>query len=240
MEDVIQTYRLPYDPRYPVVCFDEACKQLFGEVRPPRRARRGKPTRVDYEYERKGVCHRLLMCEPLRGWRHVEVTERRTRRDYARCVRDLVDRYYPRARMIRLVQDNLNTHDGASLYEAFAPEQARRLLDWIEFHYTPKHGSWLNSVMDAEFPQRSGRNIALVSASDLPSSLFASRDQARLAAPSVPRRKPPLRRWRTTPSRPPRFHTHALQAQVDAPVVENRRAPALDRADPRSPLSVLR
>jgi hypothetical protein len=84
------------------------------------------------------------MCEPLRGWRHVEVTERRTRRDYARCVKDLVDRYYPQATTIRLVQDNRNTHDGASLYEAFSPEEARRLLDRIEFHYTPKHGSWLN------------------------------------------------------------------------------------------------
>jgi hypothetical protein len=144
MEDVIATYLLPYDPSHPVVCFDEACKQLFGEVRLPRRARRGQPARVDYEYERKGVCHQLLMCEPLRGWRHVEVTERRTRRDYARCVKDLVDRYYPQAMMIRLVQDNLNTHDGASLYEAFPPEEARRLLDRIEFHYTPKHGSWLN------------------------------------------------------------------------------------------------
>jgi hypothetical protein len=144
MEDVIQIYRLPYDPRFPVVCFDEACKQLFGEVRPPRRTRRGRPARVDYEYERKGVCHQLLMCEPLRGWRHVTVTERRTRRDYAHCVRDLVDRHYPRAARIRLVQDNLNTHDGASLYQAFAPEEARRILDKIEFHYTPKHGSWLN------------------------------------------------------------------------------------------------
>jgi DDE superfamily endonuclease len=96
MEDVIRTYLLPYDPKYPVVCFDEACKQLFGEVRPPRRARRGKPARVDYEYERKGVCHQLVMCEPLRGWRHVAATERRTRRDYARCVKDLVDRYYTR------------------------------------------------------------------------------------------------------------------------------------------------
>jgi hypothetical protein len=144
MEDVIQTYRLPYDPRYPVVCFDEACKQLFGEVRPPRRARPGKPALRDYEYERKGVCHQLLMCEPLRGWRHVEVTERRTRCDYARCVRDLVDRYYPQAQRIRWVQENLNTHDGARLYEAFPPEEARRLLDRIEFHSTPKHGSWLN------------------------------------------------------------------------------------------------
>lgn len=144
MEDVIQTYSLPYDPAYPVVCFDEACKQLFGEVRPAQRPRPGAPARVDYEYERKGVCHQLLMCEPLRGWRHVRVTERRTRQDYAWCVRELVDVYYPEARKIRLVQDNLNTHDGASLYQAFPPAEARRLLDRIEFHYTPKHGSWVN------------------------------------------------------------------------------------------------
>jgi hypothetical protein len=144
MEDVIQTYLLPYDPRYPVVCFDEACKQLFGEVRPAQRPHQGRVARIDYEYERKGVCHQLLLCEPLRGWRHVEVTERRTRRDYAECIRELVDLYYPQAKQIRLVQDNLNTHDGASLYESFAPAKARRLLNKIEFHYTPKHGSWLN------------------------------------------------------------------------------------------------
>ena len=156
MEDVIQTYLKPYDPRRPVVCFDEACKQLFGEVRPPEPCRPGQPARVDYEYERKGVCHQLMMCEPLRGWRHVKVTGRRTRRDYAACVRDLVEVYYPRAEKILLVQDNLNTHDGASLYEAFRPEVARRLLDRIEFHYTPKHGSWVNmaeteiSVMNSQ------------------------------------------------------------------------------------------
>ncbi len=144
MEDVIQTYMLPYDPKYPVVCFDEACKQLFGEVRSPRRPRRGRPAQVDYEYERKGVCHQLMMCEPLRGWRHVKVTERRTRRDYAECVRELVDVYYPGVKKIRLVQDNLNTHDGASLYETFRPAEARRLLDKLEWHYTPKHGSWVN------------------------------------------------------------------------------------------------
>ena len=144
MEDVIQTYMLPYDPQYPVVCFDEACKQLFGEVRPARRPRRGSPARVDYEYERKGVCHQLLMCEPLRGWRHVRVSARRTRKDYAQCVRELVDVHYPRAKKIRLVQDNLNTHDGASLYETFAAAEARGLLDKIEWHYTPKHGSWAN------------------------------------------------------------------------------------------------
>jgi len=144
MEDVIQTYMLPYNPRCPVVCFDEACKQLFGEVRPTRRARPGSPAQVDYEYERKGVCHQLMLCEPLRGWRHVRVSARRTRKDYAECVRELLDVYYPQAEKIRLVQDNLNTHDGASLYEAFAPTEARRLLDRIGFHYTPKHGSWLN------------------------------------------------------------------------------------------------
>ena len=144
MEDVIQTYLRPYDPLWPVVCFDEACKQLFGEVRAPQPPRPGRPARLDYEYERKGVCHQLMMCEPLRGWRHVKVTERRTRRDYAECVRELVDVYYPGVQKIRLVQDNLNTHDGASLYEAFRPQEARRILDKIEWHYTPKHGSWVN------------------------------------------------------------------------------------------------
>jgi hypothetical protein len=144
MEDVIQTYCLPYNAAYPVVCFDEASKQLFGEVREPLPTRPGSPAKEDYEYERLGVCNQLMMCEPLRGWRHVKVSERRTRRDYAKCVQELVEVYYPQARKIRLVQDNLNTHDGASLYEAFPPEQARRILDKIEWHYTPKHGSWLN------------------------------------------------------------------------------------------------
>jgi hypothetical protein len=127
-----------------VVCFDEACQQLFGEVRQKRKPRRGSREKVDYEYERKGVCHPLMMGEPLVGWRHVKVTERRTRLDYAACVRELVEVYYPGVEKIRLVQDNRNTHDGASLYEAFPPEPARRLLDKIEWHYTPKHGSWLN------------------------------------------------------------------------------------------------
>ncbi len=156
MEDVIQTYMLPYDPRYPVVCFDEASKQLFGEVRPRRPPRRGHPAQADYEYAWKGVCHQLLMCEPLRGWRHVKVTARRTRRDYAECVRELVDVYYPGVAKIRLVQDNLNTHDGASLYEAFPPQEARRLLDKLEFHDTPKHGSWLN-MAETEIGIRNGQ-----------------------------------------------------------------------------------
>ncbi len=143
-EGVIQTYLLPNDPAYPVVCFDEACKRLFGQVRGPLPARPGSPARQDYEYERKGVRHQLMVCEPLRGWRHVRVAERRARKDYAECVRGLVEVHYPRAKKVRLVQDNLNAHGGASLYEAFPPAQARRLLDRIERHYTPKHGSWVN------------------------------------------------------------------------------------------------
>jgi hypothetical protein len=168
MEDVIQTYLRPYDPRYPVVCFDEACKQLFGEVRPAQRTRPGSAARIDYEYERKGVCHQLMLCEPLRGWRHVKVTERRTRRDYAECVRELVDVHYPQAKLIRLVQDNLNTHDGASLYETFPPGEARRILNKIDFHYTPKHGSWLNmaeteiNVMNSQCLNRRMDNQPLI------------------------------------------------------------------------------
>jgi hypothetical protein len=170
MEDVLQTYLRAYDPRYPVVCFDEACKQLFGEVRPAQPARPGQPARIDYEYERKGVCHQLLMCEPLRGWRHVKVTARRTRCDYAECVQELVDKHYPQAQQIRLVQDNLNTHDGASLYEVFSPAEARRILDKIEFHYTPKHGSWLNraeteiNIMNSQCLNRRLDSQALIAA----------------------------------------------------------------------------
>jgi hypothetical protein len=168
MEDVIQTYMLPYDPKWPVICFDEASKQLFGELRPRRPTRPGSPAIEDYEYERKGVCCQLRMWEPLRGWRHVTVTERRTRQDYAHCIRDLVDRHYPRAIKIRLVQDNLNTHDGASLYEAFRPQEARRILDKIEFHYTPKHGSWLNmaeteiNIMDRQCLNRRLASVGLI------------------------------------------------------------------------------
>jgi DDE superfamily endonuclease len=168
MEDVIQTYLLPYDPKYPVVCFDEACKQLFGEVREPLPPRPGRPAKQDHEYERKGVCHQLMLCEPLRGWRHVQVTARRTRRDYASCVRDLVEIHCPDAVKIRLVQDNLNTHDGASLYEAFRPEVARRILDRIEFHDTPKHGSWANmaeteiSIMNGQCLDRRLDDAALI------------------------------------------------------------------------------
>jgi hypothetical protein len=144
MEDVLQTYGLAYNPRFPVVCFDEASKQLFGEVRTPQGCQPGRKAHTDHEYERKGVSNQFMRCEPLRGWRHVKVTAQRTRCDYADCIRELVEVHYPQVEKIRLVQDNLNTHSGGSLYEKFLPAHARRLLDKIEFHYTPKHGSWLN------------------------------------------------------------------------------------------------
>ena len=144
MEDVLQTYQLPYDRHYPVVCMDEASKQLIGEVSKPLPVRPGNAKCVDYEYVRRGVCNLFVCCEPLRGWRHVTVTDRRTKRDWAACIRELVDVHYRKARRIRLVLDNLNTHTGASLYEAFPASEARRLLDRLEFHHTPKHASWLN------------------------------------------------------------------------------------------------
>jgi len=144
MEDVLRVYQLPYDRRYPVVCMDEASNQLIGEVNAPLPRRAGRVPYEDYEYERKGVCNQFMCCEPLRGWRHVRVTTRRTKKDWAECIRELVDVPYPQVTRIRLVLDNLNTHTGASLYEAFPPEEARRLLDRLEFHHTPKHASWLN------------------------------------------------------------------------------------------------
>ena len=166
MEDVVATYALPYDAAIPVVCMDEASKQLIGEVATPLPIRPGQPKCVDYEYERRGVCSEFILCEPLAGWRHVKVTERRTKKDWAKCIRELVDVHYPQAQRIRLVLDNLNTHTGASLYEAFAPAEARRILEKLEFHYTPKHASWLNmaeieiGIMNRQCLDRRIDNIA--------------------------------------------------------------------------------
>ncbi len=144
MEDVLDVYTRPYDPGRPQVCLDETSRQLLGEITPPSPAEPGRPARQDYEYERNGTCNLFLVCEPLRGWRHVTVTDRRARIDWAHCIKDLVDVHYPDAETIVLVQDNLNTHTPASLYEAFEPAEAKRLADKLEIHYTPKHGSWLN------------------------------------------------------------------------------------------------
>ena len=144
MEDVLDVYTRPYDPRRPQVCLDETSRQLLAEVTPPRPVAPGTPAREDHAYVRQGVCNLFLVCEPLRGWRHVMVSDRRTRLDFAHCIKDLVDVQYPDAERIVLVLDNLNTHTPASLYEAFPPAEAKRLAERLEIHYTPKHGSWLN------------------------------------------------------------------------------------------------
>ena len=150
MEDVLDLYAEAYDRAHPTVCFDETSKQLIAETRIPLPMAPGKPERVDYEYERKGTANLFLVTEPRTGWRHVDVTDRRTKHDFARQMRDLVDRHFPNAERIRVVLDNLNTHTRSALYEAFPPAEARRLLRKLEFHYTPVHGSWLN-MAEIEF-----------------------------------------------------------------------------------------
>jgi len=144
MEDVLEVYHRPYDEKRPLVALDEASKQLVGEVRQPLPPEPGRPERFDYEYVRNGTANLFMVSEPLLGWRAVQVTERRTAKDYAEVLRWLAEDVQPDAEVIVLVQDNLNTHTLSSLYEAFPPEQARRLAERFEVHYTPRHGSWLN------------------------------------------------------------------------------------------------
>ena len=144
MEDVLAVYAEPYDPKRPKVCFDETPKQLIAETRVPLPAQPGQVERYDYEYRRNGTCNLFMFFEPDRGWRHVAVTERRTLVDFAQQMKWLVDEAYPEAEVVRVVLDNLNTHRAAALYEAFEPAEARRILKRLEFHYTPKQGSWLN------------------------------------------------------------------------------------------------
>jgi len=144
MEDVLEVYQRPYDPKRPQVCLDEASKQLIGETCTPIPAAPGREAREDYEYVRKGTANLFMAFEPLAGRRHVTVTDRRTKKDFANVIRELVDERYPDADQIVLVMDNLNTHSAASLYEAFEPAEARRLAEKLEIHHTPKHGSWLD------------------------------------------------------------------------------------------------
>jgi hypothetical protein len=144
MEDGLEVYKRPYDPKRPQVGMDETSKQLVSETRIPLPAKPGHLEIYDYEYERQGVSNLFMFFEPLRGWRHVKVSTRRTKQDWAYAIQELVEVYYPKAEKIVLVLDNLNTHVLSSLYETFEPEEARRLVEKLEIHYTPKHGSWLN------------------------------------------------------------------------------------------------
>lgn len=144
MEDVLEVYHRPHDPKRPQVCFDEGSKQQTQETRLPLPPRPGDVAKYDYEYERNGTSNLFIFFAPLEAWRHLKVTDQRTMIDFAHCMRDLVDIHFPEAEKIVLVMDNLNTHKLASLYEAFPPHEARRIIEKLEIHYTPKHGSWLN------------------------------------------------------------------------------------------------
>jgi hypothetical protein len=156
MEDVLEVYKRPYDPLFPVVCMDETSKQLVGESRPPEAMQSGKVRRQDAEYERKGTCNLFMFFEPLRGWRRVWVTDQRRKIEWADCVKALLEVHYPQATKIVLVSDNLNTHTGGSLYEAFPATVAKRMCERLEFHPTPKHGSWLN-MAETELSVLSGQ-----------------------------------------------------------------------------------
>lgn len=144
MEDVLDLYAEPYDPSYPQVCFDERPVQLLGDTYAPMPMQKGQVRRYDYEYNREGTANLFMMVAPLSGWRMVKTTQRRTKIDFAHCMQELVDVHFADAKVIRVVLDNLNTHNPSSLYEAFEPHEARRILRKLDFHYTPKHGSWLN------------------------------------------------------------------------------------------------
>jgi transposase len=150
MEDVLDLYAEPYAADRPVVCFDELPFQLLADKRAPQPVAPSRPARVDYEYRRQGTANLFLCFEPLAGWRHVAVTPRRTNKDFAEQMRDLVDKHYPEAPVVAVVLDNLSTHSPAALYQTFSPSEARRLVKRLEFHYTPKHGSWLN-MAELEF-----------------------------------------------------------------------------------------
>ncbi len=150
MENVLEAYHQPHDPKRPLICMDETNKQLVKETRIPIKAEPGQPERFDYEYERNGTANIFMFCEPLRGWRHVNVTHRRTKVDFALQIKELLEVHYPDAECVRLVMDNLNTHALSSLYEAFEPAEARMLVERLEIIHTPKHGSWLN-IAEIEF-----------------------------------------------------------------------------------------
>jgi len=159
MEDVLDLYAEVYDSEFPVVCVDESPQQLIADTHPVINPKPGRSLRYDYEYKRNGTANLFVISQPLLGWRHVEVTERRTAIDYAQFMKLVADVYFPNAAIIRVVQDNLNTHSPASFYKAFSPEEARRLTQRFEFRYTPKHGSWLN-IAEIEFSVLSKQCLA--------------------------------------------------------------------------------
>jgi hypothetical protein len=191
MEDVLDIYQRPYDSKQPMVCLDETCKQLIGETQQPLPVAPGCPARIHYEYVRNGVANVFMMLEPLTGRCHVRVSQRRTMRDWAHTVRDLVDIHFPEAEKITLVMDNLSTHKKAALYEVFEPEEAKRIADRLDIHYTPKHGSWLNMAeigLNVLFRQCLKRRIPTI-------QLLGKHVKAWLCARQL---DPPVINWRFT------------------------------------------
>ena len=178
MEDILEIYKRPYEANKPLICMDETSKQLVKETRQPISARPGQPARYDYEYERNGVCNLFMFYEPFGGKRYVSITDRRTKKDWAIQVKELLDVHYPNEEKIVLVMDNLNTHKGASLYENFPPAEARRLLNRLEIHYTPKHASWLN-IAEIELRVLSGQclNRRIPDKQTLKREVYAWQDQ---------------------------------------------------------------
>ena len=169
MEDVLAVYMRPRDPDHPLVCLDESSKQLLAETRRPIPMKAGRPARFDYEYERNGTANLFMMFAPLEGWRHVKVTDRHTAVDYAHVLKDLADLHFANTKTIVLIQDNLNIHSKASLYQAFPAAQARRLVERFEWHYTPKHGSWLD-LAESELGVLSSSASTAASPTNKPSS----------------------------------------------------------------------
>jgi hypothetical protein len=186
MEDLLEVYQRPRDPDYPMVCLDETSKQLIAETRTPIEAKPGRPARYDYEYRRNGIANLFMLFAPLEGWRHVEVTDRHTAVDYAHILKQLADSFFPDAGKSVLVQDNLNTHKPASLYEAFPAVEARRLVERFEWRYTPKHGSWLN-IAESELSVVSSQCLdRRIPAKSRPGRLSATGNTPKLTGSSQP------------------------------------------------------
>jgi hypothetical protein len=186
MEDVLEVYHRPHDPERPLVCFDEGSKQQVKETRTPLPAQPGQVAKYDYEYERNGTSNLFMLFAPLEAWRDVKITNRRTKIDFAYCMRDLVDVHFPEAEIITLVMDNLNTHKLASLYEAFPPEEARRIIEKLEIHHTPKHGSWLNMAeIELSVLSKQCLNRRIPDQETLQSEVFAWQEKRNLSTNTV-------------------------------------------------------
>ena len=222
MEDVLAVYTRPHDPDRPLVCLDETSKQLIAETRVPIPMKAGRPARFDYEYERNGTANLFMMFAPLEGWRHVKVTDRHTAVDYAHVLKELADIHFANAKTIVLVQDNLNIHRKASLYEAFPAAEARRLVERFEWHYTPKHGSWLD-LAESELGVLSPNASTDASPTNKPSST-KSPPGSTTAIPDAP--KP------TGTSQPPTHASNSATCTLQSDRIRRLVRPSLEHNEP--------